>query len=215
MKTTIFFLIFLIPFSLFAQKQDSLNAVFPKNSIFNTTLGLRINYDRIFYQKDRFKISAEVGFSYGPSIQKMDTMTNGQGKLVTYHLNSSRSNWRKPQFSVPFRINFLYGKTIHFAEIGFALEPMWVYRNVFDETKYILIGQKGKVAFQQSIFVGYRRQSRKGLFFRIGMLFFRDLDHYEAYNPRVVPPPVNQIRGTTWLYAPTFNLGKSFGKIKK
>ncbi len=82
MKKLFFLLAFLSCFSGYAQNQDSLNTIFPKNTIFIDILGPGfINYDRIFYQKKRFKLSYRVGFGIAPHIYSIDTVSFEGGKI--------------------------------------------------------------------------------------------------------------------------------------
>ncbi len=213
MKKLFFIFTFLSCFSSYAQKQDSLNAIFPKNTIFVDILGqggLSWNYDRIFYQKNRFKLSYRTGFGIFPHTYGIDTVTYQGGKIqrsTNYH-----TDWTRYQFSIPMQINFMYGKSKHFAEIGLGVTTIWGYYPIYNSTERNPVGYRGKIANVYSIQINYRRQGRKGLFFRPGIHLYNYPNWQETLSPNTVYRVLNQFGNSNWFFIISLGIGKSFGK---
>ncbi len=213
MKKLIFLFIFIPYFSTYAQNQDSLNAVFPKNTIFVDMLGqgdLSWNYDQIFYQKKRYKISYRLGFAVFPHGYEVETKTFYQGKArftTDYYLD-----WTKYQCAFPLQINFMYGERKHFAEIGLGITPGWVYFPIYVLNNLNPIDHIGQLTNQYNIQLNYRRQSRKGLFFRPGIHFWTSSDWRNNLSPHIKYKVLNQVGNSNWLFIVSVGIGKSFGK---
>ncbi len=106
----------------------------------------------------------------------------------------------------------MYGKHKHFAEIGLGITPSWVYRPIYSSTERNPIGYKGKIANMYSIQLNYRRQSRKGLFFRPGMHIYNSTDWRDELSPNNVYRVLNQFGNSNWFFIISVGIGKSFGK---
>ncbi len=213
MKKLFFLFTFLSCLSGYAQNQDSLNAIFPKNTIFVDIFGqgtLSWNYDHIFYQKKSYKISFRVGFAIFPHGYEIETRTFYQGKasFKTDHY----LDWTKYQCAFPIQINFMYGKTKHFAEIGLGITPGWVYFPVYVWNDLNPVDYIGQLTNQYDIQINYRRQSRKGLFFRPGIHFWYSSNWRNDLSPHTKYNVLNQIGNSNWLFLISLGIGKSFGK---
>ena len=139
-------IIFLVCFSVilsagvFAQQAKDTTKI-AKNTIYTELIGFSyyysINYDRLLFCKNKFKIAARIGVSFFPNLNNNISIMD--------------------VFSFPFEVDLLYGKK-HHLEVGFGGKPLIkVYSSdllkVYDN--YISYGLR----------IGYRYQRPAGGFF--------------------------------------------------
>lgn len=182
------------------QFQDSINKNFPKNTIYLELLGsgglYSINYDRIFYQKNRFKFSYRLGGSITPLRYK--DIVNG------VELNSRAST----AYGSLLGLNIIQGSRNRFTEFGVVYIFTHSARPVVVQENPLTV--VNELAFKQyiSLNINYRRQSQKGLFFKIGALIFKDI--YDKKNVKTLGA-INGVKGLPgWLWSIGIGVGKSF-----
>jgi hypothetical protein len=117
-----------------------------KNSYYLEIMGngflYSINYDRIIYEKEKFKISGRIGFTYMP-YWEVFTEVRGPG--------------------IPLELNFLFGKRSNLLELGFGATYFYFTDPYYDQKNYHFL--------MENLRLGYRHQKVDGrLLFRIAIV---------------------------------------------
>lgn len=165
MKNIFLILFCLSNFFAFAQKTDS-SRVLPKNSVYVELLGNGIlgslNYERIFWQKNNWRMAGRIGISAFPNLDK------------------DSDNLKYFQYTVPTELSLLYGKNRHFLEfgagvtLGFMDRLMFTYKRT-TEINGVRVTDTDEHHERYTILVpmfrlGYRYQGKNGFLFRFGLL---------------------------------------------
>ncbi len=222
MKTLFFSLLLIVSAQVFAQ--DSLSVKpFPKNTIF---VGLfqetiTLNYDRIVYEKNKFKLSLRGGISIMPYTVETyydDDDSTMLIKLVGLYERVQTTKWNEPTIRIPLEISFLYGKNKHFVEFSLGYTLATGMRKTYSleqreplESDRLYFG-RGKV------YLGYRRQASTGLFWKIGLVLHsnnNNFDLHDTKNRAIFVSPFNTMSYLNYMANYSYllvGIGKSFGK---
>lgn len=211
MKRLFFLILLFVNVDAMAQKrdyyaefkhiQDSINKNFPKNTIYLELLGAgglySINYDRIFYQHKRLKLSYRIGLT----------------SFLQYYTDTSTGvpieNTKLIAFVVPLGLNLIHGRKNRFIEFGatYTIAHGAIENTTTSSKRTTVIGEKGLKQFL-SLILSYRRQSKKGLFFKIGGAIFKDIAPTSG-TQRVGLGGVKGLPGWFW-WSGGISIGKSF-----
>jgi len=205
-------------------KQD----IFPKNTFFVElagNAGFSLNYDRIFYEKGRFKFSYRVGLGFLPLFQTHREIT--PSKVFPIFLPESSTtvfdtaynetastvvHWDKPQIAVPLELNVLYGKNKHFLELGVGYTLASVSQATFGKnthpmTAHQILGYERKYIDMFCFRLNYRRQFKQGLFLKLGLMLYSGGNYQKT---SVVIDAGQSINYNSWGYFIGIGVGKSF-----
>lgn len=146
-----FFLI--VHIDLFAQGEAETFTA--KNAVFISVGGsalYAVNYDRIFYQKEKLKLSGSMGFS--------------MLRRKTENPVLSAINWSP---YIPVEFSAFWGKSNHHLEIGTGVTVFSLPDFQLDEENLIMTQEGVKWDASVIMRIGYRYQKPEGgLFFRVG-----------------------------------------------
>ena len=117
-----------------------------KNSYYFEILGnaflYSVNFDRIVYEKEKFKIASRIGITYMPYWEGL-TEVKGPG--------------------IPLELNFLFGKRSNLLELGLGATYFYFTEPYWDRKKYHFL--------MENLRFGYRHQKEEGGFlFRIAIV---------------------------------------------
>lgn len=184
------------------QYQDSVNKNFPKNTVYlelaGSAITYSINYDRIFYQKNKFKFSYRLGLSILP-LSHTDII-DGRDTPAKHSTT----------YLVPLGFNIIHGRGNRFIEFGVVSAIGYGNKTRIVKENPLTLVYDYQFRRFFSLHLSYRRQSKKGLFFKATGLIIRD-EAQKINSLSLNTKTINGIKGLPgWVWWLGIGIGKSF-----